>query len=271
MSDSLFARFLLVLAALAVGCVPDPGDPAPTSNDDDSTSVSELFAVAGQWVQPDGEPVEGISVTVSTEACIADVTDSAGVFRVLDVSPGPKRLITYGSTAEYRWPSVAFAFEAPDDGDDFSFSAAMTLPTLDVGVSVDMEATDTQTVGLGVGAELSFNAGALQLAPLADPLLRSGSIPPASATWFSDLPQDTLAVFAAEPILSRFEPAAHLRLPVEGTGAGDRLALWSIDYATGLFVQEATLLVDDEGVASTDSGGLVNLGWHALAPVEETR
>jgi hypothetical protein len=81
----------VALTALASGC--GPGDDndrglGPAGDDDDVTDL--LFAVAGTWLQPDGTPVDGIAVTVSTESCIAE----DGSFRVERVSPGAKRLIT---------------------------------------------------------------------------------------------------------------------------------------------------------------------------------
>jgi len=271
LSSSSPRSLLLVALALAAGAcaVADDDDDSGASGDDDDAGLpADLFAVEGLWLQPDGGAVEGIAVTVSTEFCIADITDDAGIFRVVDVSPGPKRLITYGSTAEYRWPSVAFAFDAPDDGADFTFPAPLLLPPLDAGVPVDPDSTAAQTIVLAAGAELSFEAGALDLAPLTDPLLRSGALDPADAAFFSDLPDGTVAVFAVEPILSRFAPAAGMTVAIDGAAEGDRLGLWSIDYDSGLFIQEGTLVVGDDGTATTDSGGISNLGWHAIAPLE---
>lgn len=258
---------LLALAALLAACPkgPDDDDSAAVADDGDAQG---LFAVEGTWLQPDGGSVTDMAVTVSTEFCIADVTDEAGAFRVEDVSPGPKRLITYGSTSEYRWPSVAFAFEAPDDGADYAFSGAMVLPPLDAGVPVDPDATEAQSIVLGTGAELTIEPGALTLAPLTDPILRSGSLPPADAVFFPDLASDAHAVFAVEPILSRFAPAAQLAIPLAGVTPGEALGLWSIEYESGLFVQEGTLVQGDDGVARSVEGGITNLGWHAIAPLE---
>jgi len=261
--------FLLGLALALGGCGASADDDdtggAAVLDDDDTTPPADLFAVEGLWQQPDGGAVEGIAVTVSTEFCVGDITDEAGTFRVEDVSPGPKRLITYGSTAEYRWPSVAFAFDAPDGGADFSFGAPLVLPSLDAGVPIDPEAGGS--VELAAGPQFSFEAAALDLAPLTDPLLRSGALDPGDAAYFSDLPAGALAVFAVEPILSSFDPPATLTLPVEDAADGDLLGVWSIDYDTGLFVQEGTLLVQG-GVAITEAGGISNLGWHAVAPLE---
>ena len=262
------SAFLLSLALAFGGCgapADDDDSGAAPLDDDDTTPPADLFAVEGLWQQPDGGAVEGIAVTVSTEFCIADITDEAGAFRVEDVSPGPKRLITYGSTAEYRWPSVSFAFDAPDDGADFSFGSSLVLPPLDAGVPVDPKAGGS--VVLAAGPELAFEAGALELAPLTDPLLRSGALDPGDAGWFSDLPAGALVVFAVEPILSTFDPPATLTLPIEGADDGDLLGVWSIDYDAGLFVQEGTLLAQG-GVATTDTGGISNLGWHVVAPLE---
>lgn len=51
--------------------------------------------------------------TVSTEYCIPDRTDADGSFSVEEVTPGPKRLITYGETAMSGLvASVAFSFDA---------------------------------------------------------------------------------------------------------------------------------------------------------------
>ncbi len=267
-TTSLRLLLLLAFAALPTACVPEVADDDDSSAANDDDDALDLFAVEGTWLQPDGGAVTGIAVTVSTEFCIADITDDAGGFRVEDVSPGPKRLITYGSTAEYRWPSVAFAFVAPDDGADFGFAGAMVLPPLDAGVPVDLDATEAQSIVLGSGAELSIEPGALTLAPLTDPVLRSGVLDPADAAFFADLPVATLAVFAVEPILSRFAPAAQLAVPLDGVAAGDSLGLWSIDYESGLFVREGTLLQGDDGVARTVDGGITNLGWHAVTPLE---
>ena len=265
---SLLASLALAGSGLACGTSADDDDSGSRVDDDDTSDASDLFAVQGLWLQPDGAPIEGIAVSVSTEFCIADITDAGGGFRVEDVSPGPKRLITYGSTAGFRWPSVVFAFEAADDGADFSFAGALHLPALDEGVPVHLDALAPQTVVLATGLQLTFEPASIDLAPLAAPLLRSGSLPPEDANFFADLPPGAIQVFGVEPILTTFDPPAGVTVDVADAAPGQRLGLWSIAYDTGIFVQEGTLVVDDGGVARTDSGGLSHLGWHAIAPLE---
>ena len=134
--------------------------PTDDSAEASDTGVDEArFAVGGRIADLGGEPVVDVFVTVSTEFCIPDRTDDDGAVEVTKVSPGAKRLSTYGETAvDGLFASVVFAFDADETT---VFADPVLAPALTEVHPVDPNAAEEQVIESIDGLSLTVPAGSL--------------------------------------------------------------------------------------------------------------
>lgn len=222
------------------------------------------FAVSGTVLDLDGNPAVDLFVTVSTDYCIPDRTDADGRFTVTRVTPGPKRLITYGETASNgRFASLVFAFTADAE---FTFPSPVIAPRFDVGWPVDPEAAEDQSITTPDGLVLTIPAGSLTLAPFAPAEIYAARVPVGQAPDFVPEGVDLFDLFALGPIQSTFDPPAPVTFPPGDRVPGTRVDFYSLDYDTGKLAIVATGTVNDEGAPTTDPGqGLTELTWVGVA------
>ena len=249
------------LAALA-GCRPGGG-----GGGDSGGASADEGTVSGIVLDAEGAPVVGLVVTVSGEFCIPDETDAAGAFTVTGVGAGPRRLVTYGETADAgRVASLAFAFAA---GGEVVFDEPIHDPFLVEAGELD-GAAPLVTPG---GLEWTVEPGAFDPPPFGDATLWEARLDPALAPPFVPDGVRLLDLFALEPAGGAFDPPAAVRFPpVEGAAPGDAVRFYVLDLDAGTLVEAAEGRVDEAGRPATspaDGGGISTLGWLAVAAEEE--
>jgi len=261
---SYFAIAASLLAGGLLACGDGRAPPAGDATGGDAAGLA-TFSVVGTVEDLSGEAIVDMFVTVSTEYCIPDRTDSAGAFEVQKVSPGSKRLVTYGETSEGGLiASVAVAFES--DG-DHALSEPLVLPRLTETWPLEEGAAAEQVVTTSHGLILTVPAGALRLAPFAPAELQVARVPAGKAPPF--IPDGVVLVdlFALHPILSTLDPPAAVSFPPDtGLPAGTPVIFHALDYETGWLAPAATGVVDAGGRAVTGEGqGLSELTWLGLS------
>ncbi len=252
-------RFSLPLFLAVVAC---SGENKPTPGD---TSAPSTFAVGGVITDLSDGPIVDVFVTVSTEFCIPDRTDSQGDFEVQEVVAGPKRLITYGETASNGLvASVSFAFQADSA---HVFDAAIQLPRLEETWPLDEAATDAQAITTSEGLTLTIPAGALKLAPFAPSELQLARVPVGDAPDFLPEGVELVDLFVLHPVLSTLDPPAAVAFPSDtALPSGTRVRFHALDYTLGQLVDVATGVVDEDGRPRTDEGqGIPELTWIGLS------
>ena len=250
----------MVLGACA-GAAPT-GDSAEAS---DMGADEARFAVGGRIADLGDEPVVDVFVTVSTEFCTPDRTDDDGAFEVAEVSPGAKRLITYGETAANGlFASVVFAFEADETT---VFADPVLAPALTEIHPVDPDATEEQVLESTDGLSLTIPVGSLTVAAFAPDEVQVARVPVERAPPFVPEEVVILDLFVLHPIRSTFDPPAPVAFPADTHLApGTAVLFHSLDYETGELIPVAAGTVDADGRPVTDEGqGLVELTWIALS------
>lgn len=240
--------------------------PSDDSGDAGDTGThAERFAIGGRVSDLAGEPVVGAFITVSTEFCIPDQTDITGTFEVTEVSPGAKRLITYGETASNGlFASVVFAFEADETT---VLEDPVLAPALTEVHAVDPSATADQVIETADGLFLTIPVGSLTVAPFAPDEVQVARVPVEQAPPFVPDDLDILELFVLHPIRSTFDPPAPVAFPANtNLDPGTAVTFHSLNYETGELVPVASGTVGADGRPATDDGqGLVELTWIALS------
>jgi len=250
----------LLLACTATDLDSASFDSAPEDTED---SGFEGFEVSGQVVDLQGEPVVNVFVTVSTEFCIPDRTAQDGSFTVGSVSAGPKRLITYGETADNGlFASVSFAFDAEQA---MTLDAPVVTPELVERIPLVIDSAEEQVLVSADGFELTVPAGSLELAPFMPEELQLARVPIEQAPPFA-AELELLDLVVLHPIQSTFTSPAPLAFPADlGLAEGTAVTLHRLNYETGSVEPVATGHVDADGHPRTDEGqGIDELTWIAL-------
>jgi len=241
--------------------------PHTGETDVDDSDQPEGFSVSGAVVDLDGEPVENLFVTVSTEFCIPDRTDPEGSFTVASVSPGPKRLITYGETVEGgTYASVVFPFEAEAA---VELASPVLAPVMAL-VPFDPEVVGLQSIHTADGLRLDVEPTSITFAPFADPVVLAARVPVADAPPFVPDGLNLVDLFVLHPIQSTIAPSASIAFPADtGLSPGTAVNFHTLDYETGLLTLAASGSVNADGVPESAPGqGISELTWVALSVAE---
>ena len=236
-----------------------------SGSDSDTSLPSDRFSVSGTVLDLDLQPIEDVFVTVSTEYCIPGRTTEAGHFEVSEVSPGDKRLITYGETASNGlFASLVFAFEADDT---MTLTEPVLTPKLSELHPLDPDSPEDQVIETEDGLTLTLGAGSLTLAPFAPAEVQVARVPVEQAPAFTPEGVTLLDLFVLHPILSTLDPPAPVSFPADsGLAPGERVIFHSLDYDLGQLVPVATGTVDAEGRPTTSDGeGLLELTWVGIS------
>ena len=244
---------------LLLACAGGPGD-SGVAWDSEDTGL-EGFEVSGQVVDLDGDAVVNVFVTVSTEFCIPDRTDDDGAFTVGAVSPGPKRLITYGETADNGlFASVAFAFDAEQ-----AMVLAEPVVTPELTERIPLSLDEDQLIETTEGFWLEVAAGSLEVAPFMPEELQLARVPVEQAPPFASS-LEVVDLVVLHPIQSFFSEPAPMAFPADlGLPEGTSVTFHRLKYETGALEPVATGHVDVDGHPRTDEGqGIDELTWIAL-------
>ncbi len=253
-----------LLCWLLVAC----GGPTPTADADtisDTGSEAPVYSISGRVLDLDDTPVVEVFVTVSSEFCVPDRTDDGGAFMVTEVDAGPKRLITYGETADSGlYASIVVAFDAAGDTD---FPNPFYTPALTQIFPLDPDAADPKVFTSAEGIELTIPPGAVDIAPFAPDELQIARVPLDKAADFVPDGFELVDLVVLHPIQSTIDPPASLTLPADtGLAPGTTVRFLALDYDTGLLTPVADGTVDASGHPHTNDGeGIPELTWVGLA------
>ncbi len=255
----------LSLAVLLVGCNPDrsastdarlsadPDDTGPAAveetdgssggdAEDSAAPEPSSASLTGAVVGPDGQPAEGVRVTLCHRLCRYVDTDPDGAFGFEEVEPNTYALhFTVLGREDLGWADLLVITEL--DPDEVRVLAE-PVPMGELGPAT--EVTTAREVQVAEGLWLTIDPDTVELPFDADSLLLAASTP---RSWPPELPSgDVLAVWYLDPFDAQVASGMSLRAAnAWDLQPGEEAVLWTSSYRDYAWVEAGRVVVSEDG------------------------